>query len=83
MWDWDELIVTLSSRKIERARPTTSNPGPMLAEEQGTRILNFDMLSDCLRRRQCRILQVCLVFVVVVDFQQKTLLIDRHRLAVK
>lgn len=83
MWDWDELIVTLSSRKIERARPTTSNPGPMLAEEQGTRILNFDMLFDCLRRRQCRILQVCLVFVVVVDFQQKTLLIDRHRLAVK
>lgn len=31
-----DLVVMVSSRYIERARPITSKPGPMLAEEQGT-----------------------------------------------
>jgi len=30
------LVLTVTSRYIERARPITSKPGPMLAEEQGT-----------------------------------------------
>jgi hypothetical protein len=43
--DWDGEIVIWSSRKIERARPTTSKPGPMFAEEQGTRILNLGIVD--------------------------------------
>jgi hypothetical protein len=42
--DWDREIVIWSSRKIERAKPTTSKPGPMFAEEQGTRILNLGIV---------------------------------------
>src|ERR1700694_243446 len=48
LWDEDSvdsgLTITLSSRKIDNARPTTSNPGPMFAEEQGTLILNLRIL---------------------------------------
>ena len=30
------VMVTWTSSQMERARPITSKPGPMLAEEQGT-----------------------------------------------
>lgn len=36
--DWDEDCVTLISRYIDSARPMTSNPGPMLADEHGIRM---------------------------------------------
>lgn len=35
-------IVTCNSKYMERARPITSKPGPMLAEEQGARIVNLE-----------------------------------------
>lgn len=34
----DGVTSTRNSSHIERARPMTSNPGPMFAEEQGTSV---------------------------------------------
>lgn len=36
--DLEVSIVTWSSKCMDNARPITSNPGPMLAEEQGVLI---------------------------------------------
>lgn len=44
---WDEglaSIVTWRSRWRDNAKPITSNPGPMLAEEQGILITKEDMI---------------------------------------
>ena len=44
--NWEEacdgVMDTWTSRYKDRARPSTSNPGPILADEQGTRMMNFE-----------------------------------------
>lgn len=46
------LVVTRISSHIERARPITSKPGPMFAEEHGTSVwmlLVCGVVGSCLR----------------------------------
>ena len=37
---------TRTSRYRESAKPSTSNPGPMLAEEQGVRMMKLDAMTE-------------------------------------
>lgn len=49
--DFWTTIETRSSSQIESARPITSNPGPMFAEEQGTSVFGVsDMGTFGVRR---------------------------------